>query len=109
MAIANADRTDQRPPVGSLLGRRLAGFGWLLAVAAVLLLCAALAGAMAPFAAVLVFAGLFAAACVVPLPARPAADLPMARLDPPPAPDNGISRLAEALPDPCFILDRRGI
>jgi two-component system phosphate regulon sensor histidine kinase PhoR len=110
MATANADRTDRRLPAGSPLGRRLAGFRWLLAVAAVLLLVAFLAGAMAPIAALLVFAGLLAAACVVPSATRPAAEAPIARLDPsPPASDDGIARLAEALPDPCFILDRRGI
>jgi two-component system phosphate regulon sensor histidine kinase PhoR len=110
MATANADRTDRTPPAGSPLGRRLAGFRWLLAVAAVLLLVAFLAGAMAPIAALLVFAGLLAAACVVPSATRPAAEAPIARLDPsPPASDDGIARLAEALPDPCFILDRRGI
>jgi len=84
---------------------------WLLAAAALILAVAAVAGAIAPIPALLVFAGLFVAAGLVPLPARPIpAAGPRAGPAPsPPAPDNGMSRLAEALPDPCFILDRRGI
>ncbi|MBN8997328.1 MAG: two-component sensor histidine kinase [Rhizobiales bacterium] len=110
MAIANAERTDQRPSRASLVGRRVGGLRWILLAATVLLLIATVAGAMSPLAAILVFAGLLVAAAVVPVAAGPAAGTPL-RAEPvaPPSPDAGLTRLAEALPDPCFILDRRGL
>jgi two-component system phosphate regulon sensor histidine kinase PhoR len=109
MAVTNAERGDRRPSLGSLVARRLTDLRWLLLVAAMLLLAAAMVGAMAPIAAVLVFAGILVAACLagpVAALAEPArAEMPQ----PAASPDSGIARLAEALPDPCFILDRRGI
>jgi two-component system phosphate regulon sensor histidine kinase PhoR len=109
MAV-DADRTDHEASLLAVAGRRLARIRWLLLVAAALLLVAAMAGAMAPLAALLVLAGIAVAGCLV-VPGREAGLAP-ARTEmpqPPPAADIGMSRLAEALPDPCFILDRRGV
>lgn len=110
MAIVNGER-EQKQTFGALVGRRWAETRWLLAVAAALLAVAAAAGAIAPLSAFFVFAGLFVAAGLVPSSAAPAAaaEPRSGQVATPPAPDNGMSRLAEALPDPCFILDRRGI
>jgi two-component system phosphate regulon sensor histidine kinase PhoR len=110
MAVTNVGRSGQTPSLAALAGRRLAGLRWLLLAAAALLALAAVAGTIEPLAAILVFAGIVAAASLLAPAGRPDAVPVRAEMTQPSAAlEAGVARLAEALPDPCFILDRRGI
>jgi two-component system phosphate regulon sensor histidine kinase PhoR len=104
-----AEAGDRARSPGRRFAERLSESRWLIAgLAAVLLLLFAadalsLGGALVAFAAVAVLIGLMPVAAPSDRPASPA--------EPAPAiwPETGIKLFAEALPDPCFVLDRRGI
>jgi len=107
MAAANSEYPGGEAVAARLLAR-LSGGRRLIAAAGLLLLLLTVAGALSPSVALLVFAAFAALVAAIP-PPRPAeqAALPAA---PTPAllPDAGLTAFADALPDPCFILDRRG-
>ncbi len=89
--------------------RRLSENRWLIAAVAVLLLVLVLARVVAPVPAGAIFLALLVLVAV--LPRARAAERPPAATHPAAAnaPEGGVQALANALPDPCFILDRRGI
>ncbi len=88
---------------------RLSAGRWLIAAVGVLLLVLVLAGIVAPVPAGAIFAALVVLVAVLPR-ARAAQRLPVAAHPAVPlAADAGVQAFANALPDPCFILDRRGI
>jgi two-component system phosphate regulon sensor histidine kinase PhoR len=107
------DGTD-RPVQGaggfpSELRARVLAQRWVLLVAAALAIAAIWTGAVAPPAAI-VGAGLVAIAALV----SPRRRLLVARRQrqarqQTPWPETGMKQLADALPNPCFIVDRRGI
>ena len=107
MAAANSEYPSASTWAGRAI-RRLADGRRLIAGAAVILLVAVLSAAIAPVAALVVLAAFAGLVAAVPSAAPRDADAapvaaPAAEADP------GVRHLADALPDPCFILDRRGI
>ena len=103
-------------PDGKALGLVLAGIAgrlsesrWLIVAIGILLLALVLADIVAPVPAGAIFLVLLVLVAVLPR-ARAARDLPAAaRPALPTAPDGGVQAFANALPTPCFVLDRRGI
>ena len=107
MAAANSDYPN-RDALVARLALRLAQGGRLIAATAGILLIAYLAGALTAAAALLILLAFAAAVVLLPLARAmpleaPAQAVPTASLD------AGARRVADALPDPCFILDRRGV
>ncbi len=88
---------------------RLSESRWLIAAVGILMLILALANIVAPLPAGAIFVTLVVLVAVLPraqvAPRVAAAARPVL----PTASEGGIQALANALPDPCFILDRRGI
>ncbi len=110
MAALNAPDSE-RPVAGFIagIGRRLAGAAWVLGALGLLLILLAAAGVVSPLGAAIAFAGIVAALALLPQGGAedgPALTLPAAPAE---ALDPAFGSLAEALPEPCFILDRRGI
>ena len=88
---------------------RLSESRWLIAAAGVLLLVLVLANIVAPLPAVVILLGLLVLVAALPR-ARTAQRLPaVAHPAVPIASEGGVEAFANALPTPCFILDRRGI
>lgn len=109
MAIANSGREGEAwlPR----LSRRLWRTRWAAAVAAVLLLILGLAGLVQPWAGLFLFLAFIAALAAIQ-PDDAVAEPPAAAVPAAPAAtaiDAAVRGLADALPDPCFILDRRGV
>jgi two-component system phosphate regulon sensor histidine kinase PhoR len=88
---------------------RLADGRWVIAAAAAAIVLLALFGALPPLAAVAILAVVVAAVAFIPRSPGEYAVPAVAASSPPASPDGGIRLLAESLPDPCFILDRRGV
>ena len=108
MVAANPDERAVDMAVAAVAGR-LSESRWLLAVAGVLLLVLAGTDVVPLLAAGLMFGTLVGLVAVLPR-AHAAQSLPATvRPTLPTAPDSGVQAFANALPDPCFILDRRGI
>jgi two-component system, OmpR family, phosphate regulon sensor histidine kinase PhoR len=107
MAASNLD-DGAGPRLPSVAGR-LREARWLLVVTAVVLVTLYAAALVTAPGALVVFVILAGAAALAPRP--PAAERRASRSEPaqPVWPETGIKRFAEALPDPCFVLDRRGI
>jgi two-component system, OmpR family, phosphate regulon sensor histidine kinase PhoR len=106
MAAANSDYPD--PPMARLVVRLVEG-RWLVAAAAAFLLVLFFSGALGAPVAVLIFVAFAAAIAVIPR-TRPLGDaIAPARVAPTASLDPGVALFADALPDPCFVLDRRGI
>jgi two-component system phosphate regulon sensor histidine kinase PhoR len=101
-----ADRGGESSGVGLA---RLSEARWLLAAMAAFLAILALFGAIGGWTALAVLAAVVVAVLLVPR--GRVDDRLAARAEPLPAawPETGIKLFADALPDPCFILDRRGI
>ncbi len=91
------------------LAGRLSESRWLIAAVGILLLVLVLAQIVAPLPAGLIFLALLALVAV--LPRARAAQRRQVAVNPamPIASEGGVQTFANALPDPCFILDRRGI
>ena len=88
---------------------RLSENRWLIAAVGVVLLVLVLAKIVAPLPAAVILAVLLVLIAVLPR-ARAARHLPAAaRPAVPIAAEGGVQAFANALPAPCFILDRRGI
>jgi two-component system phosphate regulon sensor histidine kinase PhoR len=104
-----AEAGDRARSPGRRFAERLAEGRFLIAAvaAALVLLFAAgaigFAGAFVTFAAVALLIGLVPLASPAERPVSPAEATPAIW------PETGIKLFAEALPDPCFILDRRGV
>jgi two-component system phosphate regulon sensor histidine kinase PhoR len=110
MAEARTAEAGERPrsPARRFAERLADGRFLIAAVAAALVLLFAagaigLGGAFVTFAAVALLIGL--------VPLAPASARPVSPAEATPAvwPETGIKLFAEALPDPCFVLDRRGV
>jgi len=99
-----ADAPGARPALA-----RLAERAWLIAAIAALVAALALGGAVAVPAGIVIVLGTVVFAAAIPRSA--ASGRPARRIEPSAAvwPDTATKRFAEALPDPCFILDRRGV
>ncbi len=108
MVAANPEHRAMDVALAGIAGR-LSESRWLIVAIGLLLLVLALANIVAPVPAGAVFVGLLVLVAVLPR-ARAAERLPAAaRPVLPIAADGGVQAFANALPDPCFILDRRGI
>jgi len=107
MAASNLDDSAVSP-LPSAAGRLRDG-RWPLVVTAIVLVILFALTLVSAAGALIVFAILVAAVALAPRPT--AADRRAARSEParPVWPETGIKRFAEALPDPCFVLDRRGV
>jgi len=107
MAAGNLD--DRGGPRLPSVAGRLREARWLLVVTAVVLVILYAAALVTAAGAVVVFVILAGAAALAPRPT--AAEGRASRSEPAQSvwPETGIKRFAEALPDPCFVLDRRGI
>jgi two-component system phosphate regulon sensor histidine kinase PhoR len=88
--------------------RRIAYSRWSIVTAGIVAVALFVAGAVNPLGGVLVFAAVTLAALAArpPATATPTAPAESAR---PALSEPGIGHFAEALPDPCFVLDRRGV
>jgi two-component system, OmpR family, phosphate regulon sensor histidine kinase PhoR len=106
MATANSE--DPETPVARF-ALRLIEARWLIATAAAVLLVLLALGALEFSAAAIILVAIATAAALVPR-TRPQGQ-PVTPLPPIPALslDAGVRLVADALPDPCFVLDRRGI
>ena len=107
MAASNLDE-GAGPPLPSV-GGRLREARWLLGIIAVVLVILFAVEEITASGAVLLFLVLAGAVALAPRPN--AAERLASRSEPaqPIWPETGIKRFAEALPDPCFVLDRRGV
>src|SRR5579872_3769524 len=108
MAAGNLDDGAQSPLPPSAAGR-LRDARWLLLVTAIVLAVLFAAGLVTAAGAIILLAVLAGIVAWAPRPT--AAERRAARSEParPVWPETGIKRFAEALPDPCFVLDRRGV
>src|SRR5262245_16305282 len=107
MAASNIEESTARP-LPSVAGRLRDG-RWVLAVVGIALLLLLVLGAMGAAAASVTFIVTIAAVALAPR--SNSAERLASRSEPaqPVWPETGIKRFAEALPDPCFVLDRRGV
>src|SRR5262245_38625577 len=105
----NAEPGEYEGSSGQRLARRLAELRWVLLGLALVLGVLGLGGLILPGGAVLAFLGV--AAILLFAPKIPNAVKPAALGEPRRAvwPETGVKLFAEALPDPCFVLDRRGV
>ena len=108
MVAANSD-DSARAAMLARLGRRLSASRWLIAAVAAVVAALLAAGALSALAGGFILLTVAAAVSLIPqteprgrivAPAAPAPSAPL---------DAGVRLFADALPDPCFILDRRGI
>jgi two-component system phosphate regulon sensor histidine kinase PhoR len=110
--MAERDAGIDRPGGGPLgrAGARLAEGRWLLLAVLVVLAVAVYVTPLALAEGVVLFAVVAALVAVLP-PAAPARSAPAANPEPVDQvwPETGVKLFAEALPDPCIVLDRRGI
>ena len=107
MAAGNSDY----PSPDALLARltlRLSEGGRLIAAVAGILLVVYIAGALTVLAALLILLAFAAAVILLPLARATPVEAP-AQAAPTASLDAGARHVADALPDPCFILDRRGV
>jgi two-component system phosphate regulon sensor histidine kinase PhoR len=108
MVAANPERKALDLVLAGIAGRLFEN-RWLVVAAGLLLLALALAHVVAPVPAGTVFLGLLVLVAVLPRP-RAAERLPVTtRPALPIAAEIGVQAFANALPAPCFLLDRRGI
>jgi two-component system, OmpR family, phosphate regulon sensor histidine kinase PhoR len=108
MAVVNSDLPGRDAPAARLLSR-VADGRWLIAVVAGLLLVLAVAGAIEIPAGVAVLAAVVGAVVLVPRGAADGAPTVPATVTTTVERDPVFKLFSDALPDPCFILDRRGI
>jgi two-component system phosphate regulon sensor histidine kinase PhoR len=104
-----AEGDDGVQPPGRRLLDRLSEARWLIAAVAAILLVLVAASALTVPGALIAFVAVTLLIGLIPLAG--AAGRPTAIADARPAvwPETGIKLFAQALPDPCFVLDRRGI
>jgi two-component system phosphate regulon sensor histidine kinase PhoR len=108
MVAANSDFTGRDSALARIVDRISEG-RWLIGAAAAIIFVFVVAGALNPAAGGALLLAFVAAIALIPRSAQdvaaaaPAMPLPAGGLD------DGVRRFAEALPDPCFILDRRGV
>jgi two-component system phosphate regulon sensor histidine kinase PhoR len=94
---------------GQGLARRLAGLRWVLLGLALLLAVLGLAGLIQPGGAILAFAGMTAILLFGPRLPNVVKPVSVDEAQKPVWPETGVKLFAEALPDPCFVIDRRGV
>jgi two-component system phosphate regulon sensor histidine kinase PhoR len=106
MAASNLE-DGAASPLPSAAGR-LREARWLLVITAVVVVILYASALVSAAGALILFATLVATVALAP---RPTAERRAAPSEParPVWPETGIKRFAEALPDPCFVLDRRGV
>src|SRR5262249_45016813 len=107
MAASNLD-DGAGSPLPSAAGR-LREARWPLLITAIVLAILYAAGLVTIAGAIILFVILAGTIALAPRPT--AAERRAARSEPARTvwPETGIKRFAEALPDPCFVLDRRGV
>ena len=107
MAAVKPDETVAPP--AARIGERLAAGRWLIAGLGLLVLALYLGGGVALLPGAVFFAAVVA--LVAFLPGIRADGRLVSRAEPQPNvwPETGTKLFADALPDPCFVLDRRGI
>jgi two-component system phosphate regulon sensor histidine kinase PhoR len=107
MAAANSDYPN-RDALLARLALRLSQGGRLIAAVAGILLVVHVAGALTVLGALLILLAFAAAVILLPLARATPVEAP-AQAAPTASLDAGARHVADALPDPCFILDRRGV
>jgi two-component system phosphate regulon sensor histidine kinase PhoR len=110
MAVTNRSDVDgEGAPPAARLAARLSASRWRIVGAAAVVLAFHLAGTIAAAPAAVLFLALAGLLVLLTEPARPpgpaAAVAPHAAI----GSEAGVELVADALPDPCFILDRRGV
>lgn len=110
MAEVRTVGTDDRSrsPRGRFVGQ-LGEARWLIFAFAAFLVFLYAAGLIAMAGATLAFAAVTLLIGIIPRAVRSAEPVAVAETHSPIWPETAIKLFAEALPDPCFILDRRGI
>ncbi len=109
MVVATPGSTPPATETDGML-TRVVQRRWLLAAVAVACVGIALVGGATLAAAAVLFVALVIAVVALPLPPALAGDQVVAAASPAPLGTTAaIGRFADALPDPCFILDRRGV
>ncbi|MCB1496688.1 MAG: PAS domain-containing protein [Bauldia sp.] len=110
MVTNDTDDKDSRigPPELPVF-RRIHQSRWLIVAFAALLVVLAAAGTINATAALVLFAALFVLVALVRHDEAVARPVASSRPIEPVWPDTGIKLFAEALPDPCMVLDRRGV
>jgi two-component system phosphate regulon sensor histidine kinase PhoR len=109
MAALRPDETPEARNADPAPMRRILGARWIVGVLAALVLALYFGGSVSAAGAIVLLLGLVLATAFVPR--SPSAGRLTAEPGPALAawPETGIKRFAAALPDPCFVLDRRGI
>jgi two-component system phosphate regulon sensor histidine kinase PhoR len=108
MATANSE-VPARDLAVQRLAQRVAEGRWLIAAAAVIAVVLYFAGSLSLPIALLLVAAFVLAVAVIPRASRESRIAVAAEPAPQGALDSGLKLFADALPDPCFIIDRRGI
>ena len=113
MAAPGSEHNPEDSGIARIAARLAAG-RWLVVAAAVVVAGLAVFGLLAPLTGLVLavaFAVIVALVPMMPLTALLPAPLPAGMTPPlsPEAPPVAIQRFADALPDPCFVLDRRGV
>jgi two-component system phosphate regulon sensor histidine kinase PhoR len=103
------DRAQSPGPPGRRFLGRLAGARWLLVAIAAVLVVLVVADALTLAGASIAFAALTLLVGLIPLAGAAGRSAAIADARPAVWPETGIKLFAQALPDPCFVLDRRGI
>ncbi len=106
MVVASPDGRAADLFAAGILVRLVEG-RWLIAAVAALLAAVAIAGAVSLTTAGIIF--VVVTALVALLPRARAMERPAASAPARAAAESGVRTFADALPDPCFILDRRGV
>ena len=109
MAASRPDEAPEATNADPAPMRRILGARWVVGVLAALVLALYFGGSVTAAGAMVLLLGLVLVTAFVPRSSS--AGRLLAEPGPAPAawPETGIKRFADALPDPCFVLDRRGI
>ena len=108
MVAANSELPGRAAPATRLL-LRLVGGRWLIAAVAAALFALAVVGAIGAPAGVAILLVLATAVAFVPRYGEQSEPVALAVAPTSAERDQGVKLFADALPNPCFILDRRGI
>lgn len=107
MAEAKSAETDRSP--GRSFVERLGDARWLILAVAAAICLLRLIGMVDVSGGILVFAATTLLIGLIPFPASSVRSNAISPPRPATWPETGIKLFAEVLPDPCFVLDRRGI
>ncbi len=108
MVAANPQGRASDQVLTGIVGRLSEG-RWLIAAVGILLLVLVVATVVAPLPAGVIFAALLVFVAIMPRARRAERRPAASRSAVPIALEGGVQAFADALPTPCFVLDRRGI